>query len=92
VGIKTGQMFQPIRVAVCGRMNAPPLFGTLEALGKETSLAEVGQSGGGKLQVIGAFRRYEALPVQGRSREPLSWRPKLTTPRFSPGWKRRVCE
>ena len=23
--IKAGQMFQPIRVAVCGRKNAPPL-------------------------------------------------------------------
>ena len=44
VGIKTGQMFQPIRVAVCGRKNAPPLFGTLEALGKETSLARIGQA------------------------------------------------
>ncbi len=26
MGIKAGQMFQPIRVAVCGRKNAPPLF------------------------------------------------------------------
>jgi glutamyl-tRNA synthetase len=32
-------MFQPIRVAVCGRKNAPPLFETLEVLGKETTLA-----------------------------------------------------
>ena len=38
LGIKAGQMFQPIRVAVCGRKNAPPLFGTLEALGRETAL------------------------------------------------------
>jgi glutamyl-tRNA synthetase len=44
LGIKTGQMFQPIRVAVCGRKNAPPLFGTLEALGKETALARIGQA------------------------------------------------
>jgi glutamyl-tRNA synthetase len=29
LGIKAGQMFQPIRVAVCGRKNAPPLFETL---------------------------------------------------------------
>ena len=35
LGIKAGQMFQPIRVAVCGRKTAPPLFGTLEALGRE---------------------------------------------------------
>jgi glutamyl-tRNA synthetase len=39
--IKAGQMFQPIRVAVCGRKNAPPLFGTLEVLGKETSLHRI---------------------------------------------------
>ncbi len=34
IGLKAGQMFQPIRVAVCGRKNAPPLFETLEVLGK----------------------------------------------------------
>jgi len=39
--IKAGQMFQPIRVAVCGRKNAPPLFGTLEALGKEICLHRI---------------------------------------------------
>jgi glutamyl-tRNA synthetase len=39
--IKAGQMFQPIRVAVCGRKNAPPLFGTLEALGKERCLHRI---------------------------------------------------
>ncbi len=33
-GVKTGQLFQPIRVAACGRMVAPPLFGTLEVLGR----------------------------------------------------------
>ena len=41
LGIKAGQMFQPIRVAVCGRKNAPPLFETLEALGRETTLARI---------------------------------------------------
>ncbi|MEP7363450.1 MAG: glutamate--tRNA ligase [Acidobacteriota bacterium] len=39
--IKAGQMFQPIRVAVCGRKNAPPLFETLEALGRDTVLARI---------------------------------------------------
>jgi glutamyl/glutaminyl-tRNA synthetase len=37
-------MFQPIRVAVCGKKNAPPLFETLEVLGKEKVLARVGQA------------------------------------------------
>jgi glutamyl-tRNA synthetase len=44
LGVKAGQMFQPIRVAVCGRKNAPPLFETLEVLGKETSLARIDQA------------------------------------------------
>ena len=42
--IKPGQMFQPIRVAVCGRKNAPPLFETLEALGREASLKRIGKA------------------------------------------------
>ena len=41
LGLKAGQMFQPIRVAVCGRKNAPPLFETLEVLGKETTLRRI---------------------------------------------------
>ena len=41
LGVKAGQMFQPIRVAVCGRKNAPGLFETLEVLGKETVLARI---------------------------------------------------
>jgi glutamyl-tRNA synthetase len=44
LGVKAGQMFQPIRVAVCGRKNAPPLFETLEVLGKETALVRIGQA------------------------------------------------
>jgi glutamyl-tRNA synthetase len=39
--LKPGQMFQPIRVAVCGRKNAPPLFETLEVLGRETVLTRL---------------------------------------------------
>ena len=41
LGVKAGQMFQPIRVAVCGRKNAPPLFETLEVLGKDATLARI---------------------------------------------------
>ena len=44
LGVKPGQMFQPIRVAVCGRKNAPPLFETLEVLGKEATLKRIGQA------------------------------------------------
>ncbi len=44
LGVKAGQMFQPIRVAVCGRKNAPPLFETLAVLGKETCLKRIEQA------------------------------------------------
>jgi glutamyl-tRNA synthetase len=44
MGVKAGQMFQPIRVAVCGRKNAPPLFETLEVLGKEATLKRIEQA------------------------------------------------
>jgi glutamyl-tRNA synthetase len=42
--MKAGQMFQPIRVAVCGRKNAPPLFETLEVLGRDVTLERIGQA------------------------------------------------
>jgi len=44
MGIKAGQMFQPVRVAVCGRKQAPPLFETLEVLGREKSLERIEQA------------------------------------------------
>jgi glutamyl-tRNA synthetase len=44
LGLKAGQMFQPIRVAVCGKKNAPPLFETLEVLGKEKVLERIEQA------------------------------------------------
>jgi glutamyl-tRNA synthetase len=52
LGVKAGQMFQPIRVAVCGRKNAPPLFETLEVLARDTTLARIDQ----------AFVRLQSLP------------------------------
>jgi len=42
--IKPGQMFQPIRVAVCGRKTAPPLFETLEVIGQQGTLARIDQA------------------------------------------------
>ncbi len=44
LGIKAGQMFEPVRVAVCGRKTAPPLFGTLEVLGRDTCLRRIDQA------------------------------------------------
>jgi glutamyl-tRNA synthetase len=37
-------MFQPIRVAVCGRKNAPPLFETMAVLGREVCLERIRQA------------------------------------------------
>jgi glutamyl-tRNA synthetase len=42
LGVKAGQMFEPIRVAVCGRKDAPPLFSTLEVLAREICLKRIG--------------------------------------------------
>ena len=44
LGLKAGPMFQPIRVAVCGRKNAPPLFETLVVLGREACLERIRQA------------------------------------------------
>lgn len=44
LGLKAGQMFQPIRVATCGKMVAPPLFETLEILGQATVLKRLDQA------------------------------------------------
>ena len=44
LGLKAGPMFQPIRVAVCGRKNAPPLFETMAILGRELCLARIRQA------------------------------------------------
>lgn len=39
--LKPGQMFQPIRVATAGKKVSPPLFESLEILGKEKSLKRI---------------------------------------------------
>jgi glutamyl-tRNA synthetase len=44
LGLKAGPMFQPIRVAVCGRKNAPPLFETMAVLGRDTCLQRIHQA------------------------------------------------
>jgi glutamyl-tRNA synthetase len=44
LGLKAGPMFQPIRVAVCGRKNAPPLFETLVVLGREVCRKRIAQA------------------------------------------------
>jgi glutamyl-tRNA synthetase len=44
LGLKAGQLFGSIRVAVTGQQIAPPLFETLEVLGKETALKRLEQA------------------------------------------------
>jgi glutamyl-tRNA synthetase len=52
LGVKAGQLFSPIRVAVCGRTVAPPLFGSLEILGRERALRRIDR----------ALEKLETLP------------------------------
>jgi glutamyl-tRNA synthetase len=40
-GWKAGDFFRPIRVAVTGRVVSPPLFGSMELLGRERTLARI---------------------------------------------------
>jgi len=51
LALKAGQMFEPVRVAVCGRKTAPPLFGTLEVLGRDVCLARIADAIG-KLKTL----------------------------------------
>ena len=44
LGLKAGPMFQPIRLAVCGRKNAPPLFETIVVLGRDLCLERIHQA------------------------------------------------
>ncbi len=40
-GWKAGDFFRPIRVAVTGRVVSPPLFGSMELLGRDRTLARI---------------------------------------------------
>jgi len=44
LGLKVGQLFGVIRVAVTGKKVAPPLFGTLSVLGKKTVLERISRA------------------------------------------------
>jgi glutamyl-tRNA synthetase len=44
LGVKAGQLFGSVRVAVSGRDKTPPLFEMMEVLGRERSLARIEQA------------------------------------------------
>ncbi|MCL5961251.1 MAG: glutamate--tRNA ligase [Chloroflexi bacterium] len=46
LGMKTGQLFGALRVAITGRTVAPPLFQTMCALGKDRTLARIDKAVG----------------------------------------------
>ena len=50
-GVKAGDFFSPIRVAVTGRTISPPLFASLEMLGRERALARIDDALGKLAQV-----------------------------------------
>ena len=52
LGLKTGQLFGALRVAVTGRTAAPPLFDTMAVLGRERSVARLHRA----VEAVGATR------------------------------------
>ncbi len=52
LGIKTGQLFGALRVAVTGRTATPPLFQTMEVLGKERCMSRLAKA----TELIGAIK------------------------------------
>jgi glutamyl-tRNA synthetase len=67
IGLNTGQLFGAVRVAVTGRSAAPPLFQTMEVLGKEKCLRRL-EDARAELETLGreieGFRRYEGTERQ----------------------------
>ncbi len=51
LGLKPGQLFSAIRVAITGRTVSPPLFATMAALGQQRSLERI-QSAAGMLESL----------------------------------------
>lgn len=54
LGLKAGQLFGIIRVAVTGKTVAPPLFGTLNVLGRDRVLKRIQKAEKGLHEVVGA--------------------------------------
>ena len=44
VELKPGQLFTPVRVALTGQLVSPPLFETMEILGREVVLNRIAQA------------------------------------------------
>jgi glutamyl-tRNA synthetase len=57
LGLKTGQLFGTLRVAVTGRTVAPPLFQTMAVLGKERCLE----------RIKGALKKLQKMPQDSGS-------------------------
>jgi glutamyl-tRNA synthetase len=52
LGLKAGQLFGIIRVAITGKQVAPPLFGTLSILGRERTLARLRKAEAALLKLV----------------------------------------
>jgi glutamyl-tRNA synthetase len=57
-GVKLGPLLQPVRVAVTGTRVAPPMFGTLEIIGRDTTL---GRLENGR-ELLARFSETQAAP------------------------------
>jgi len=58
LGLKTGELFGAIRVAVTGRTAAPPLFQTMAVLGRERALSRLT---GASWKLLAESRLYQTL-------------------------------
>ena len=68
LGLKPRNAFGPVRVAVTGRRVSPPLFESLELLGRDRSLARLaGRAGVTRSDRRGRARRGPALPPDPRA-------------------------
>ena len=52
LGLKAGQLFGIVRVAITGKQVAPPLFGTLSILGRERTLARLRKAEAALLKLV----------------------------------------
>jgi glutamyl-tRNA synthetase len=57
LGIKTGQLFNPLRVGTTARDAAPPLFETMAVLGKERCLKRIKAALAKLAAVSNAYKR-----------------------------------
>ncbi len=83
LGVKAGQLFSILRVAITGKAVAPPLFGSLIAVGRECALERCRAA----LERVPASRRLRRRLRSGRDALLLAPRPQRGAARLA----RQIC-